>query len=132
MTTSDEVRHLLSRCRRNPSPGLLEQARAVFREARLLSPDDPSWRAIANYGKNIAAIVEEPNNLNWVATPDGLGLIADIDDVGDYLVVHPQQNWWRAGAAWLDGEQATTWSQERLPSREAAMRAACRLKIPET
>ena len=131
MTTPDEVRQLLSRCRRDPRPDLLQQARAAFREARTLSPDDPSWRAIANYGKNVAAIVEAPHHLNWTTTPDGLGLIAKINDDDDYLVIHPQQSWWRAGAAWPDGEQPTTWSHERLPSREAAMQAACRLTIPE-
>ena len=132
MTTPDEVRYLLDRCRRNPSSGLLQQARAAFREARPLSPDDPSWRAIAQYGKKIAAIIEAPSQLNWRPTPDGLGLIADINDDGDYLVVHPQQNWWRAGAAWPNGEQPTIWSEERLPSRAAAMSAACGVQIHET
>ena len=132
MTTPEDIWRLLTECRRNPSPGLLHQARVAFREARTLSPDDPQWKAVAQYGKNVAAIVEQPSQLNWIPTPDGLGLIAHInDDSDDYLVVHPQNTWWRAGTASFDGGQPTIWSPERLPSMEAAMRAASVITIPQ-
>ena len=132
MTTPEEIWRLLTECRRNPNSGLLHQARVAFREARALSPNEPQWEEIAQYGKNVAAIVEQPSQLHWLPTPDGLGLIAYInDDRQDYLVVHPQSTWWRAGTASLNGDQPTIWSQERLPSREAAMRATSSITIPQ-
>ena len=129
MATPDEIRSILEACRRQRDPSLLQEARAAFRQARGQQPDDDAWRAVAQYGKQVASLIEDPASLPWTATSDGLGLLAHIDDE-DYLVVHPHAGAWRAGAAWPQGEQPTFWSPERHPSREAAMAAAGAVTIP--
>ena len=128
--TPDEVRALLHRSRRELDPALLQQARVLFQQARKAAPHEPEWPELASYGRNVAAVIEDPQRLEWIPTSDGLGGIAQIDD-DDYLVVHVQKNWWRAGAAWPDGPQPTYWSPERFPTREEAVTAAGNVRIPQ-
>ena len=129
MTTPNQIRRLLEQCRRQRDPDLLNQARSAFQHARAQAPNDEEWRDVARYGKRVSAVIEDPASLPWVPTPDGVGLIAQIDD-DDYLVVHPHAGVWRAGTAWPGGEQPTFWNRERFPSREAAINAAAAVTIP--
>ena len=128
--TPDDIRALLRRCRRELNPGLLEQARGLFQEARKAAPDEAQLAELVKYGRNVAAVIEDPQRLEWTPTADGLGSIARIDD-DDYLVVHAQKEWWRAGAAWPEGEQPTYWSSERFPTRAEAIKAAGNIRIPQ-
>lgn len=125
----EDIRQMLAEARRNHDPDLLQQARATFREARGQTPENPLWHDVAAYGRTVAATIEDPERLQWIPTSDDLGLIAAIDE-DDYLVVHPQRQWWRAGAAWPHGPQPTFWSPEKFTTKQSAVKAAGHVTIP--
>ena len=131
IASPDDIRQMLTDSRRRHDPGLLQKARIAFRNAERQNHDDPQWKQVAEYGKKVAAAFEDPQRLSWLPTSDHLGLVAEISDE-DYLVVHPHKQWWRAGSAWPEGPQPTYWAPERFPTREAAIKAAGDVTIPQT